>query len=434
MSDENATPPPCLIDWRQPTDLSPRVVSFFVLLPEALPFPSGSTTSLQIQTADAVGRTREAPLPNGNTMRLGPGLTFTWMRFWQIPQPAGLDPRALAIIDSVLHQVIPALALPDPDRAAQLSDGPDPEPHDGMATVLEMTTGVVVPTRKAVEQAFELCFHQALQADRCLRVSQRRASTRLTLPRVHQIVPTAIRHLDGIWESRLLTLVAHHELPQPEAPTLLDEAGLERYRTHFHAMSSGHPMVLYWDRRLQGVAAYDKGDYEEAILWSAVAAEILLDALLAVMLWEDGATAAAAARIFAKPLARRVDADYHERLGASDWRRTDDSPVALWYTRLAATRNRIVHRGHTPHHDEATQSATAGEELADFIVNCVRRCREERRLTADIILGEPITQSKELVVPLRSLPIEHFLRWADELDAEEMRLAQSRRMRFADGG
>jgi hypothetical protein len=385
--------------------------------------------TLGIETADpgvSLASARPAPLPDGSTMPLGAGLTFTWLRVWQIPRPTGVDYRALEVLDLALRQSVPVELLPSRSEVVELSQGPDPQPYEGMATVLEMAAGILVPTARAVEEAFEMCFDRAIELDRCLRVSQRRPSTRLTLPRAHQMVAVAMRHLDGRWEAPLQWLLAHRKLPQPEAPELLNEDELERFRTSQLLMRSGHPMVFYMDRRMQGIAAYDEGDYEEAVLWSAVAVEILLDALLSVMLWEDKVAPREAVRVLTRPLAQRVDSEYHRRLSVSAWRRIGDDPVGRWYTRLAATRNRIVHRGWVVHREEAVESIAAGEDLADYLFACVRECRERRPLTANIVNGDSIGLSDTVLVPLASVPFEKFLEWCDELDAEALRARQQR--------
>jgi hypothetical protein len=413
---ETAGAPPCLIDWRRPLDLSPRVVSYFVLLPEAVPFPPSSVMSMQIQTEALTGPLADVALPDGSGMKLGRGMTFAWLRYLQVPRPAGVDYGALHVLHEALREVVPPGLLPTREATAKLARGPDPQPADGMATVVEMRTGVVVPTQRAIEEGFELCFDLAVEADRTLRVSQRRASVRLTLPRVHQLAVVVLGRLDGRWDAPLFIMATHHDLPQAEAPAFLDDDALAQYHLHQQALRSGHPMILYWDRRLQGMGAFDKGDYEEAILWSAVAAEVMLDALLMVLLWEEGAPANQVVQTFRRTLARRVDHEYHERLGTPPWRRRDASPVGRWYLRLAASRNSIVHRGHAPHRAETVEAIGAGEDLADYLFGCVIARREARPFTANIIAGDPIGLSERVLVPLESLPVERFLRWCGELD------------------
>ena len=111
------------------------------------------------------------------------------------------------------------------------------------------------------------------------------------------------------------------------------------------------------------------GSYRAAVLSAATSCEVLLDNLLAHMLWEEGVRPEDAADLFAagrEGITARVKKCYHPRLGGQ-W--SVDAPGAVhnWFTLVAGLRNRVVHGGYDPTLREAAAASKAAGSLASHL-------------------------------------------------------------------
>lgn len=94
----------------------------------------------------------------------------------------------------------------------------------------------------------------------------------------------------------------------------------------------------------------------------------MLDSALAAMLWEEGMTAADAARIWvdASSITSRVKKMYADRLGG-DWRLDVSKPIGRWRENVVDVRNSVIHSGRTPSVTESSAASRGTSELISFI-------------------------------------------------------------------
>lgn len=156
-------------------------------------------------------------------------------------------------------------------------------------------------------------------------------------------------------------------------PKVLEPEAIRQVLMNVQLLSAGDLRTIYQRALIDAERLIVDGDYAGSIVKCAQACEILFDGILGLMLWEEigGAPRAdgpieAAAEILARPLVSKVRREYHPRLGGM-WDPTGEGPVGGWSRSVAATRNRIVHRGYQPLADEAADALNATHTLDDYI-------------------------------------------------------------------
>jgi hypothetical protein len=173
------------------------------------------------------------------------------------------------------------------------------------------------------------------------------------------------RHLSGS-TSALLRLSADVEFDG-----LFREPHLKLVGSRFVGFfKRGHPLVAYGEMSQESYRALEQeGDYRRAVTYAQTAVEILLDRVLALMLWEeDEDPTQTAETIFSSSFPKRVRTHFPPRLGG-DWntRGTGEGQPAV---RRRARRQRRLHQGSQA--DHFIQSEVAQRSAAP--------CTESRRL------------------------------------------------------
>lgn len=135
-------------------------------------------------------------------------------------------------------------------------------------------------------------------------------------------------------------------------------------------LSSGDPFALYAERRLAAnVECWTTGRMGESIVQSGIAAELLFDALLGFLMWEEHdrgeATLEAAAEVFSTDITPRLRNQYAKRLGGQ-WS-FQQPPMQGWFTTIASVRNAVVHGGARPDKHAAADAIDALLALEGFV-------------------------------------------------------------------
>ncbi len=134
--------------------------------------------------------------------------------------------------------------------------------------------------------------------------------------------------------------------PEPVSPELQTEI------TQFSVrLAAGDPFALYAERRLEAEReVWTTGRMGQSVVESAIAAEVLFDALLGLMLWEEYEAGLVdveqAAEVFSSDITPRLKNEYAKRLGGN-WSLKQE-PLRGWFTLIASVRNRVVHAGFRP--------------------------------------------------------------------------------------
>jgi len=138
------------------------------------------------------------------------------------------------------------------------------------------------------------------------------------------------------------------------------------------------------------VALSDDGSYRAAVLFSATSCEVLLDNLLAHMLWEEAKRPEDASSYYDSPTAgitARVKRHFHTRIGGR-WSVDTPGPLHDWFTQVAGLRNRVSHGGYEPTLTEAQAAAGVAGALAAHLGDLVADAAGRYPRTALALPGE----------------------------------------------
>ena len=170
----------------------------------------------------------------------------------------------------------------------------------------------------------------------------------------------------GRWDRGSLSTYLLDTIDHVVARELDGPGQIEVFRIMARRLRAGDAWALYAERRASARREWSNGDFAAAVVDSAVAVEIMLDAALAWALWEDGTTPQEAGPILARPLVDRVKTQMHPRFGGS-WDLTATPALRAWHQDLAALRNRIVHRGRRPTEQQASAAVSAADGMSAFL-------------------------------------------------------------------
>lgn len=214
----------------------------------------------------------------------------------------------------------------------------------------------------------------------------------VTRARLPGLVPIAFGHLcDGVYERPTDVGALDVESFDPVVWTSgipMDDADLEQVVLALDHVSE-RPFASWLVLRYQATVARDRdGDLRVAVLHRATACEVLLDELLAHLLWEDHVAPEDAAPLFKPPRSTldRVRTDLPQRLRGS-WDVTKVDSLRAWRDDVAQLRNRVTHRAYEPSPAEDAAAAAATTGLVQLLGD--RLAGDHRHpLTTLMLIGE----------------------------------------------
>ncbi|MDP8931902.1 MAG: hypothetical protein M3O70_25865 [Actinomycetota bacterium] len=371
----------------------PRLALFVIPLPDPFPVPDGEVYTRSFEEeiegfADIdVFLSPGVPFPEADR-----GRQLVAVQFRQVPFEAELDLMGMEAAAQVFSQVTGQSQQEDvADRLRGV---------ESYRTVAVVTAWAGEPPEEAATRSdappdvFTRCVDLLQFLSRGYRVSEGARVPELTYERLPPSVLMSWKDpTTGEFFGGGLLMLTHFNLRGAPGPEILDDERLARLRVYLDRLRAGDPLVLFSERMLNArIALWQTGDYGDAAVQAALACEVLLDAVLGLMLWEEQLVAPdeqIAAAIFGVPLKSRVRREYHPRLGG-DWSLTDGGSVATWDEQVARLRGRVVHRGYRPTQDEAYAAVEeASGALLDFVKGrLAERVRTYPR-TSLLLLGEP---------------------------------------------
>jgi hypothetical protein len=394
-----------------------RGVIFFLLLPEPIPFPDGEIFSFVGEPHASLStygwmQTREVgPAPEEAEGRL-----FTSLRFWQIPVKwtDSID-REYELINEAIRRAVPAAVLEETRADGEDSDEDVPteselmdamrafgiddadvdkilsKPPSHYATVVEAVTALV-PVEgppDVMSDAFDRCVDaltQLVGAYRRAAIEPIAAVTRERLPAAVYYLTFRLSEPKTDWSHGLF--LAHMSASQMFERDLATREQVEDIKRQLRAELGNHPLTPNLDRAVDARYALRMGDTANAVVLAQVAAEIFLDALLGLLLWEEGVAPAAAYATLSIDLTRRVRTEYASRLGG-DWNVDGSGAVGSWRASLYQLRGRVIHADYLPSRSEARVAIEALEGLVEY---CMIRLtqRVSRYPIAALVLVGPI--------------------------------------------
>lgn len=297
------------------------------------------------------------------------------LRFWRA-EVETTDPGRITILFDIAQRAFPSI----PDATGTRQGFPCAR------TIVEMA----VPLEDGVEAITE-AFDTGLA---CLRKFQRGyylaggryPITLASRERMPPGVPFGVRtSIDGAdtWPEGLSYFLLNSNLHADTRLPDLNDDELPRLTDGVAAVDRQVVFSSYLELVRESQVALDRnGDYRAAVIFTATAAETLLDDLLSHLLWEEGLRPEEAAVVFdGRFLLTRLRTEYHPRIGG-DWG-SPASPVNDWKERVAQIRHRVVHGGYEPDLYAARLALEATKGLENFLV--------QRMTTGDVLARYPRT-------------------------------------------
>lgn len=372
-----------------PPLVHPHLAYFFVPLPEPLGLPDGYV--LVCGSPDAT-----------------PHLAAS-LKFHRATSGSAGDETSLLfrLAERVLPGAGPVAEDAGPDRHRQEETEPEPgasgqqpepgRPPPGDRTVVEMAVACDLGDEDAMSSlsdAFDRGLGYVREAQRAYYLARRRPLTLAARESMPFAVPVAVRRLHDDHgdplpfrvspSMYLLNMNLHAQVREAD----LDDRELEGLPTALWQQSRPGFVTDYLEFvRESQVALELQGSYRTAVLFAATACEVLLDSLLAHLLWEEGTRPEDAAPVFDTWLTARVKREYHNRIGGQ-WDTTRPGPVADWSTLVAGLRNRVVHGGHEPALAEARTAGDASATLSTHLGDLLAERVDAYPRTANVLPGE----------------------------------------------
>lgn len=182
------------------------------------------------------------------------------------------------------------------------------------------------------------------------------------------------------WDGPILMPLAHGNLPDPLRGADFDENTEIRFWHWYSGEQRGNPLSLWRERWLEARRAHEVlGEEGQAVILANTSCEVLLDTILALLMWEEGETAEIVAPVFEEgKMLRRVTQEVTPRLGGN-WS-TDRGAVGDWYRNTYRLRHRVIHGGYEPSVSEGTAALNSAIRLHEFVMDRIaeRRTRYPR--------------------------------------------------------
>ncbi|MEW1561758.1 hypothetical protein AB0454_02095 [Streptomyces sp. NPDC093509] len=194
---------------------------------------------------------------------------------------------------------------------------------------------------------------------------------------------------DSDWGPVGTMMLDHANLPDAaHGPEVKPEA-MHRLDYFDDLKHLGSPLFVWRERFTEARRALKiEGQYGAAITLSNTASEVLLDSLLATLMWESGKDPADVADIFSEGrLARRVKSQFADLLGGG-WNLDGTTPVAEWFHKCYRMRHRVVHGGYSPTRLEAQIALDSVLQLSSYCWDRLAMKRKKFPRTALMMLAE----------------------------------------------
>lgn len=188
-----------------------------------------------------------------------------------------------------------------------------------------------------------------------------------------------------------------------DVPTLTDET--IQALDHLHGELDGRSPFRVGEQLLQEARRFvdDDDDPRSSIAAIATACEVIVDDLLACLLWEEGKRPEQCSRLFEPQLTKRLRAGHFQSRLAGDWDVDSDGPIGAWIRRVARRRNRMLHTGEESTLGDARDAFEVALELIEFMRNELLDAVERHPRTTWMMLGMrqvPVTVKDQHIEPL----------------------------------
>jgi hypothetical protein len=338
----------------------PRLIIFFLQMPRPVAIPHGTVYTFQLpEVLEVLKGIPIAPTPEVPPRPNPEGNNWASFKFWQVKRTIGNYDALRPVLEAVVPKE--SLGLPSDQPA------PTDEPR-GYITIVEASTALRGLEDGDVSDAYDGCLAALQELFRAYGVSADHGMpivSREMLPPIAEFITRTL--FTQQWDPSLSAMFVNVNIPDEFLPEL-DEEGLARLARALSRLKVGYPLIPYREARLRArTALVEQGNYQDAVVHSETAVEILVDGILTLLLWEEGMSPTdAAENIFIKQLPWRLEQAMASRLGG-DWKRDGTGPISRWDAQLAFLRGRVIHGGYRPTLQEARASVDIAIEIDEMI-------------------------------------------------------------------
>lgn len=350
----------------------PFQATYLLVLPDPVPVPHGTTWSHEVDEDEPLLEGTEIAPVDGLEPIVNSGKNYVSLKFWQLHDDKAL-PSELEYGGVLASRVLSMLtglgdAIPFSREAGEGLEQP-------FRTVVEAVTFVAkeddLVSAGGKPDPLTRCIDVLLSFHRAYRLATHKQIRALTYERLHPMV---------LWTRRELAQGSKHD---PMGVILLENRNLsvpdteELTREQFHALnqyfvrsSVRDPFTSFAERRLEAqIELWAAGEIAKSIVETAIAAEVLFDAVLGMMMWEESMRGDLgeddAAKVFNRDVTPRLKTQYSSRLGGN-WSFVR-APMKDWFEQIAGVRNRVVHSGYHPTKREGADAIETLRLLEHFV-------------------------------------------------------------------
>ena len=238
-----------------------------------------------------------------------------------------------------------------------------------------------------------------------------------------------IRPIQETWGGPQIVLLNHGNLPDPLRGKPYDENIEMRFQYWYREEERGNPLSLWRERWIEARRAHlVLGEEGQAVILANTSCEVLLDVVLALLMWEDEVSIEDAVSVFepGKTL-RRINKELVPRLGGN-WS-TKNGSIGTWYEATYRLRHRVVHAGYYPTVSESARALDAAAELHQFTMDRIAERRTKYPRAALMTVAEEGLRKRDLwsgrikrfaeeSAPLEPNWIDSYTAWYTELVAK----------------
>jgi hypothetical protein len=160
---------------------------------------------------------------------------------------------------------------------------------------------------------------------------------------------------------------------------------------HTSSTYLGNVLDQFYNVRREALLSYDSGNTIVAGILLGMAAEILLDELLLMLLWEEGVLPHEAREIFKNEETdtafKRVKSGLYQKRIGGDWSTGETGVIHKWRYHVLELRNKIAHIGYEPTQNEMQEGQDTLVELVKYIADLLCANLEKYPVCADLIVG-----------------------------------------------
>lgn len=288
----------------------------------------------------------------------------------------------------------------------------------------------VVSEQSALEHEFNrerldivtLALHIIAETVRAVRITTGFPVTEITPRMVSPIIAATVAHPDPDrtlrWGVSTALVLGHIEnevataTAPPFAPEVVDQIGYG-----FKQLAMFRPAAIISDHRERANAAFAAGNLRGAIIDYAITCEVCLNMVLAALYWEAGLSASEAPKLNGKEgIVARVKKYYAPKLKGGSWDVGTCRPLHAWQRDVLEVRNRSVHTGEAPTHEEVVAAQDATKHLLSMLT---QRLLSQYRIypkTIGLLLGRNSIEryGGNQTAKMLALHEQHAQRWEDD--------------------